>query len=127
MLTYGDQIKSLEEALKDETLRLKTLKQLVDQDTKNKETIKKNILKNTREAKSFRGSLKNFTHEELQKQLDELTMLKEMVSSKREQLVGLCKCLEEFEDLEPTNEALRDRIDYLKNSRLSLEMSFLDS
>jgi hypothetical protein len=45
---------------------------------------------------------------------------------KREQARSLQKALDEFQGIEPTNEALKRKIEDLQKSRLSLDMSFDD-
>ena len=126
MQTYEDQVESLERTLEDENIMLKELKQLVDKNLKESGVLKKSIAKNTRDSNSYSNIYKTFAADEFQRQLSDLDAMKQIIVDRREKLADLNKALARFEGLEPTNEDLQDKVEDLKKSRLSLEMSFLD-
>jgi len=126
MSDYDSLFKELERKVEKESKRLKWFEQLVDKDLKQSDSIKMNIMKYKRDAKSYRNIIKSSSQEELQQRIDILSKRRQVLAEKREKLRELRNSLEEFEGVEPTNESLRDRIEDLKSSRLSLEMTFSD-
>lgn len=122
-----EKIDILETALEDEAKKLITLKQIVDKDTKDRNKLKKTVINNTREAKFFKDKLSQIDVNKLEDELDTLRKeYNQTLQLKRHKLEELQNSLMEFNGLEPTNDALRQKIDDLKKSRLSLEMSFVD-
>lgn len=117
----------LEAILKEETDNYLAMKELLDNKTKDRDTMRKSLLKDNRESKFYQEKINEIGIDKLELRLKELkneTIRK--INAKREELKRVNKALEEFGDLEPTNEALKRKIDDLKKSRLSLEMTFVD-
>jgi hypothetical protein len=118
------EIETLEAKLASETENLLTLKQSIEKDKQERSSIKKATFNNEREAKFYQENIKRIDVEEIQSKLRELNV--DQLNAKREQVKVLKKALKEFEGIEPTNEALRRKIEDLQKSRLSLDMSFDD-
>lgn len=118
------QIQELEEILRKEEELLSALKINIDNDERERSSVKKKVLNYSREAKFFKDKLEQCDVSLLKQRLDDLEVQK--IGMKRQQLEGLQKALKKFGDLEPTNVSLRRRIDELKKSRLSLELSFIN-
>lgn len=118
-------IPKLEEILKQEQDRYILLKQSKDKDLKEKPTKLKAIKKYNLNTDFYEEKL-NKIRPNIDRMEKDLNLLIGEVSIKTEELRRLNKALEEFEGLEPTNEALKRKIDEMKKSRLSLEMTFVD-
>lgn len=117
---------TFEELLKHETDRYISLKQLIDKDLKDKLDKEKAISKHKRHTDFYEEKVNKMNIGMLDKMDMDLKFTLQEVLSKRDELKRLYKSLEEFQDLEPNNEALKRKIDDLKKSRLSLEMTFVD-
>lgn len=118
-------IPKLEEILKQEQDRYILLKQSKDKDLKEKPAKLKAIKKYRLNTDFYEEKLDKL-RPDVDKMEKDLKSLIEEVSAKAEEYKRLNKALEEFEGLEPTNEALKSKIDEMKKSRLSLEMTFVD-
>lgn len=120
-----NRLEQLEEILKQETESLILLKKKVDQDLSDKKLRKKKMHNHVREAEYYRSKIDKLDINKLDQMEDEIKLAQKSVREERNKLKRLNKCLEEYGDLEPTNEALKERINELKASRLSLDMSFV--
>lgn len=125
MSVQDEKVTLLEKAIREETDQLKALKALIK--SHDKEQMRVSIAKTTRNAKSYRGSLRNLNSKDLPDREAEVAKIKEIVLEKRNLVADQTKRLQEFENIEPTNEAMSERIEELKKTRLSLEMSFFDN
>lgn len=119
-----NEISRLEAELTSETQRLLALRETVEKDNQARSATEKKMLNDTRTAKFFRDKLRQTDLIGMRKRLDNLKV--QSIVAKRERVKELEKVLEEFQDLEPTDEALERKIEDLKKSRLSFDMSFLD-
>lgn len=115
----------LEDLLRRETENFITLKKTMERDLEGKRDKEKAMSNNIRNA-SFHEEKVNKKINKLDKLDLDIKLALHDVMRKRDELENLEKSLEEFQNLEPTNEALRGKIDELKKSRLSLEMTFVD-
>lgn len=112
----------LQNALEIETTNYESLKRVVDFHNKNKVKKEITMLNQRRETEYYLEKLKQMpdvNQEHLENAIKE-------VLNKRERLKQLEASLNEFKDIEPTDESLKRKIDDLKKSRLSLDMTFVD-
>lgn len=117
------ELTKLEDLLSDELKKLDTLRHNVDRDVREKNSTATTMNRNNKEAKFFKDKLKHTNLDKLTRQLDEIPI--KTLKIRREKLKELNRALGEFEGIEPTNEGLKDKIDDLQKSRLSLEYSFM--
>lgn len=120
----ANKVKLLEENLKDETEKYLSVKQTVDKNIKERVPMKKTMLNQTREVEFYQDKVNRIDINKLDLLEKDAKLKSVEVSLKRDKLASLRASLKKFEGLEPTNEALKQKIDQLKESRLSLEMSF---
>lgn len=117
----------LERKLKEETDKYLKLKQLVDKDSEERASREKTVLLHSREADFIQDKIKSIGVDNLELKFAKIKQLTIEVQEKRDRFDKLRKITEEFDDIEPTNEALKNKIDDLKKSRLSLDYIFSES
>lgn len=116
----------LEAAVKEETDNLLRLKHIIDKDTRDRVSRKKGMIVHSREAKFYTDKVENFDMNQFERRQMDLKLVVRDILNKRDELEKLRKSLQAFDNLEPSNEALKRKIDELQRSRLSLEMTFVD-
>jgi len=123
-----DELARLEAILNEEQERLLVLRQTIDRDQRDRNSREKIMFKHQREAEFYKRKLESEQLEEgeLERKYTNLRLAAKEVEAKRERIRKLHKSLERFGDFEPSEESLIQRIDQLKKSRLSLDMTFVD-
>lgn len=118
-------VEQMEIILANETEKFLLLKKTVELNLENKHSRKKTMSKNIRKAEQYRKSIEKYDVKELDGFEDRLKLFQKDVLEDTEKLKRLELALNEYGQLEPTNEALEAAIKELKASRLSLELSFV--
>lgn len=127
MSNYCSEIEKLELNLKLELDKYLDLRKIIDKDTRERPEKEVNMLNHSREADFYKDKINQFDIDTLDATLSETKILALEVKKKRDKLGKLHEALGQFGDLEPDNEAIKARIEELKNKRLSLEMSFVEN
>lgn len=112
----------LEGTLREETDKYLTLQQIIEEDARDSVSKQAKMLNHSRDASFYKEKNAKLSSNDD----DNLKQLAIEVLAKRNELKRLQKSLDEFRNLKPTNEALKEKIEELKKSRLSLEMTFVD-
>lgn len=119
------EVGQLESILREETDRYLDLKQTIDRDLREKPQRERDMLNNSREADFYKDKIDQVDIDMFETKLSELRLMAKEVLKKKNRLKELKESLSQFGDVEPSNEALKARIDDLNKKRLSLEMSFV--
>lgn len=122
----ASELESLEDQLRewnDKYLELKKICGLIE---KNKDLLKGHMFSYTKKCEFYKGKLTQVDINKLNKQTLESKLKAKQVSDMRQELDKVQSALSEFSDILPTNESLKEKIDELKKSRLSLDMTFAD-
>lgn len=116
------QLQALLDEAEEKTVKLK---QDIDRDIRAENSKKSEMLNHLRNSKFFQDKINQLDQGKLRADLVAIEQLRGEIAFKQAELRRLRKCLEEFEGTEPTELDMRQAIDKLKASRLSLEMTFV--
>lgn len=128
-LMTADELDKLKATFNEDQEKVMNLKRKIDDDNRDVNMRRKEMLVNEREAKFYQDKmdkLDQFHHRnKLKSDRETVEQLRSELNARQSDLRRLRNCLKEFNGVEPTNEDLKRRIDELKASRESLEMTFV--
>lgn len=125
-LSKQAEIDALESLLRQETDKYIDLKQTIDKDMRDKGHREREMLNYSREADFYKKKLSQADTDKFETKIREIKVLAREVMKKRDKLRKLHETLSQFNGLEPSNDAIKAKIEELKKKRLSLEMSFVE-
>lgn len=118
-----ENLDQLQAQLKEVAEKTRLLKSKIEKRHHNRATFEEQISNLTKENQFYEAKLEQLKPN--QQLLDELILKQQQLQDKQERKQVLIRKLARYDGVEPTNEALKAKIDELKKKRLSLDVSFV--